>query len=203
MHLIHLKIAPLLSKITYEPTEFSVEAGHNLAKIFESIPALEHLSWNNYNCQVDDAGPAEIIPTRLPSALNSLKRLYLSWITLGEFFEFSFALCLIRSSPYIEEIEIEGCVDVDGEYYEPVPRDAVDEIPASFSDMTFYHLRTVKIKSLAGADAEMQLIKVLLAKSPMLARMVIEPYELEESLKAEITKFQRASSKAEIVYSVD
>ncbi|XP_019234275.1 PREDICTED: F-box/FBD/LRR-repeat protein At1g13570-like [Nicotiana attenuata] len=203
IHLIDLKIVPLLSKITYEPTEFSVEAGYNLAKIFESIPALEHLSWSNYNFQVDDAGPAEVIPTRLPSALNSLKRLYLSWITLGEFFEFSFALCLIRSSPYIEEIEIEGCVDVDGEYYEPVPRDAVDEIPASFSDMTFYHLRTVKIKSLAGADAEMQLIKVLLAKSPMLVRMVIEPYELEESLKAEITKFQRASSKAEIVYSVD
>lgn len=84
-----------------------------------------------------------------------------------------------------------------------MPRDAVDEIPSSFSDMTLNHLRTVKIKSLAGAEAEMHLIKVLLAKSPLLARMVIEPYELEESLKAEITKFQRASSKAEIVYSVD
>lgn len=79
---------------------------------------------------------------------------------------------------------------MDGEYYEPVPRDAVDEIPSSFSDMTLNHLRTVKIKSLAGAEAEMHLIKVLLAKSPLLARMVIEPYELEdkESLKAEITK---------------
>ncbi|XP_016438128.1 F-box/FBD/LRR-repeat protein At1g13570 isoform X1 [Nicotiana tabacum] len=207
IHFIRLKYVPLLSKVSYEPRAFSVEAEHDLAKIFESIPALEHLCWNLHDVKAVDAGPVEFIPTRLPSSFNCLKRLYVSWVCLGEFFDLSFALCLIRSSPYLEEIEIEACDTVGGEYYEPVPCGGVDEIPASFSDMTFNLLRTVKLKGVTGKGSEMQLIKVLLAKSPALLRMVIDPSveEDKKSLKvlAEITKFQRASSKAEVVYNVD
>lgn len=80
------------------------------------------------------------------------------------------------------------------------------EIPASFSDATYNYLRAVKIKGVAGAKVEMQLIKVLLAKSPVLRRMVIDPdIEGDESLKelAQITKFQRASPWAEVVYNVN
>ncbi|PHT41633.1 hypothetical protein CQW23_20487 [Capsicum baccatum] len=80
------------------------------------------------------------------------------------------------------------------------PRDLMmgieDEIPASFSDVTYNYLRAVKIKGVAGAKVEMQLIKVLLAKSLVLRRMVIDPdIEGDESLKelAQITKFQWAS----------
>ncbi|KAJ8548094.1 hypothetical protein K7X08_021330 [Anisodus acutangulus] len=177
IHFIHLENVPLLSHVSYKPIAFSVEAEHDLTNIFESIPALENLCWNHYHVDDVDTGPAEVIPTRLPSALNCLKRLYISWITLGEFLEFSFALCLIRSSSNLEEIEIKVYVDPDEEYFEPVPPNAVDEIPASFSDMTFNHLRTVKIYGVAGTEAEMQLIMVLLAKSPALVRMVIKPVE--------------------------
>ncbi|XP_049364801.1 LOW QUALITY PROTEIN: uncharacterized protein LOC125829654 [Solanum verrucosum] len=162
---LHLKNAPLLSKVSYEPTEFRVKAEHDVCKIFESIPALENLCWIN-DCDVR-VGPAEVIPTRLPYALHCLKRLYISGITLGEFFDVSFALCLIRSSPNLEEIEIEVVNDMyvvsDEDYFVHVPREAVDEIHASFSDMTFNHLRTIKLSNVAGAGAEMQLIKVLLA----------------------------------------
>ena len=44
---------------------------------------------------------------RLPYALFYLRRLHISCINLGVFFDLSFALCLIRSSPNLEEIEIE------------------------------------------------------------------------------------------------
>ncbi|KAM3203578.1 hypothetical protein P3L10_031204 [Capsicum annuum] len=101
---LHLKNVPLLSKVSYEPVEFSIDAEHDLAKIFESIPALENLCWNH----------------------GCLQMYFIS----------------------------------DEEYNEPVPRDAIDEIPASFSDMTFNHLKTVKIKYVSGAKAELQLIKV-------------------------------------------
>ncbi|WMV28080.1 hypothetical protein MTR67_021465 [Solanum verrucosum] len=160
---LHLKNAPLLSKVSYEPTEFRVKAEHDVCKIFESIPALENLCWINDCVQDVRVGPAEVIPTRLPYALHCLKRLYISGITLGEFFDVSFALCLIRSSPNLEEIEIEMYVVSDEDYFVHVPREAVDEIHASFSDMTFNHLRTIKLSNVAGAGAEMQLIKVLLA----------------------------------------
>lgn len=90
---------------------------------------------------------------------------------------------------------------------DPAIRDYVDEIPASFSDVTLNHLREVKLKGIAGTRPEMQLIKLLLAKSPALVKMVIDPYyalEYEKSLEvvAEIAKFQLASSKAEVVYNV-
>lgn len=95
----------------------------------------------------------------------------------------------------------------DEDYFVHVPREAVDEIHVSFSDMTFIRLRTIKLSNVAGAGAEMQLIKVLLAKSPALVKMVIDPYRMkaEKSLKVltEITNFQRASSKAQVGYNVD
>ena len=56
-------------------------------------------------------------------------------------------------------------------------------------------------------EGEMQLTKVLLAKSPALVKMVIKPYQIKtnESLNVfmEITKSQWVSSKAEVVYLVD
>ena len=60
--------------------------------------------------------------------------------------------------------------------------------------MTFNHLRTLKIYDVTGVAAEMQLIKVLLAKSPTLVRMITKPCETEDKksfkVLAEVTKFQ-------------
>ena len=56
-------------------------------------------------------------------------------------------------------------------------------------------------------EGKMQLIKVLLAKSPALVKMVIKPRQMETNkslnVLAEIKKFQQASSIAEVVYLVD
>uniref|UniRef100_M1BTE4 Ubiquitin-protein ligase n=1 Tax=Solanum tuberosum TaxID=4113 RepID=M1BTE4_SOLTU len=48
-----------------------------------------------------------------------------------------------------------------------------------FSDVTFNHLREVKLKCFGGTTPEMQLIKLLLAKSPVLVRMLIDRWFLE------------------------
>nr|XP_009786907.1 PREDICTED: F-box/FBD/LRR-repeat protein At1g13570-like [Nicotiana sylvestris] len=206
LHFLHLKCVPLLAKVSHESTASLLKAGKNdFVNFFNSIPALEHLHWNYNSFRFMVTGPGEV-PTRLPSALNCLKHLYLSEICLEERVELLCALCLIRSSPNLEELEIKGPFDLIGKLLAPVLWSAVDEIPASFSDVTYTHLRAVKIKGVAGAWGEMQLIKVLLAKSPVLVRMVIEPDVVgDQSLKvlAKITKFQRASPKAEVVYNVD
>uniref|UniRef100_M1CCP3 FBD domain-containing protein n=1 Tax=Solanum tuberosum TaxID=4113 RepID=M1CCP3_SOLTU len=89
----------------------------------------------------------------------------------------------------------------------PVPDDVVNEIPSSFSDVTFSHLRSVKFEGITGKKPEMEIVKLLLAKSPMLVRMLIqlnkENGSAETRLKVltEITKFPRASPKAEVVYN--
>ena len=88
-----------------------------------------------------------------------------------------------------------------------MPQEVVDEIPASFSDITFNHMRTVEFYDVLLEEVEVQLIKVLLAKSPTLVKMVIKSRQMEttESLNVfiEITMSQRPSSKAEVVYLVD
>ena len=88
-----------------------------------------------------------------------------------------------------------------------MPQEVVDEISASFSNITFNHLRTVQCYDVLLEEVEMQLIKVLLAKSPTLVKMVIKPRQMETNkslnVLAEITKFQRASTKVEVVYLVD
>ena len=88
-----------------------------------------------------------------------------------------------------------------------MPQEVVDEIPASFSDITFNHMRTVMFYDVLLEEVEMHLIMVLLAKSPALVKMVIKPriMETNKSLNVlmEITKFQRVSSKADVLYLVD
>ncbi|TMX02667.1 hypothetical protein EJD97_020541 [Solanum chilense] len=204
IQLIYLENVPLLSNVQYEPKELVLEEKYDFDNIFSSIPALEYFSWDHFEVDIEST---KFIPTRLPSILNCLKRLFISWITLGEFFELSFALCMIRSSPNLEEIEIQGCILNDGNYFESVPQEVVDEIPASFSDITINNLRTVKFYDVLLEEGEMQLIKVLLANSPALVKLEIKPSQMEtdKSLKvlAEITKFQQTSSKAEVVYLVD
>ena len=90
--------------------------------------------------------------------------------------------------------------------FESVPQKVFDEIPASFLDITFNHLRTVKFYDVLLRESEMQLIKVLLAKSPTLVRIITKPCETEDKksfkVLAEVIKFHRTSSKVEVVYSV-
>ncbi|TMW81258.1 hypothetical protein EJD97_010819, partial [Solanum chilense] len=94
-----------------------------------------------------------------------------------------------------------------GDYFECVPQEFVDEIRASFSDITFNNLRIVKFYDVLFEEVEMQLINYFLANSPALVKMVIKLRQMETNkslnVLAEITKFQRASSKAEVVYLVD
>ncbi|KAM3291132.1 hypothetical protein P3S67_019421 [Capsicum chacoense] len=122
IHFIHLKCVPLLAKVSRESIESSVRAGnYDLAVFFKSIPALENLHWDYSNFRpFMFAGPGEV-PGKLPSALNCLKRLYLSEVCVAEHVEVAWALCLIRSSPYLEELEIKGPGDLFGELLSFVP----------------------------------------------------------------------------------
>ncbi|XP_009801992.1 F-box/FBD/LRR-repeat protein At1g13570-like [Nicotiana sylvestris] len=203
LKLISLMDVPLLAKLSLVDID---EGGScDIAKFLESFPALEHLHLNCYSVQF----LAGKVPKQLLSPLNCLKRLYLSDICLDAVDEASCVLCLIRSSPYLQDIEIQLYDSDSGD------DDVMEELAAlesreveSFSDVTLNHLRAVKLTGIIGLVPEMELIQLLLAKSPMLIRMLIEPGvghnspETRLKVLAEITKFRRASSKAEVVYKV-
>ncbi|PHT31131.1 hypothetical protein CQW23_27468 [Capsicum baccatum] len=72
-----------------------------------------------------------------------------------------------------------------------------------FSDVTFNHLREVTLVHFGGTTPEMQLIKLLLAKSLVLVKVQIYPALYVDSSSdtlAEILKFRHASPKVEIDY---
>ncbi|KAF3655922.1 putative protease 2-like [Capsicum annuum] len=143
-----------------------------------------NITWEMENVILPRAGE---VPTRFSYDLYCVKHLSISSIYLSDLDEVSCALCLVESDDndvqFLESLEVE-----------------------LFSDVTFNHLREVKLMQTNGTIPERQLIKLLLAKSPKLVRMLIEPCLVEESatvgIVAELIKFQRASRNAEVVYKL-
>ncbi|KAJ8548326.1 hypothetical protein K7X08_030795 [Anisodus acutangulus] len=141
------------------------------------------------------AAEASEVSTRLPFNLNCVKKLDIN-VDLYNSTEVSCALCLIRSFPYLEHMEIQEA------YYKYEIAGYRVELP---SDMMFNHLREVKLTLASGSIIEMQLAKLLLAKSSVLVRMLFKSCAVKGSatvkkLVAELTKFQCASPKAEVVF---
>ncbi|XP_059315887.1 F-box/FBD/LRR-repeat protein At1g13570-like [Lycium ferocissimum] len=191
MRSIFLKNIPLLAKLslTFSETDYLGTEKWDIVKFFESFSALEHLFVNMLF-----AAEASEVPTRLPFNLNCVKRLDIN-VDLYNSVEVSCALCLIRSFPYLQYMEIQEA------HYK---YDIADRV-ALPSDVTFNHLREVKLTLTSGSTIEMQLAKLLLAKSPLLVRMLFKSCSVKVSatvkkLAAELTKFQCASPKAEVVF---
>nr|XP_025886789.1 uncharacterized protein LOC101258751 [Solanum lycopersicum] len=146
------------------------------------------------------AGAGEV-PTRLSYDLYCVKHLCISSVYLSDSNEVSCALCLIKSFPNLQSLEIK----VEGDDND-IP--ALNSLEVErFSDMTFNHLRKVKLLQTNGTIPEIQLIKLLLAKSPELMKVIIEPCLVDEAatvkMLTELIQFQRASTKARVVYKSD
>lgn len=195
-----LKNIPLLAKFSLADSEYIDWAERrDIVKFFQSLSTLEHLHLE-YMCFA--AGP-DLVPARLPFDLNHVKHFSLR-VDPSDLDEVLCTLCLIRSFPYLQYLKIEILGEDNG-----IPALECLEVE-HFSDVTFNHLREVRLIMGAGTKPEMQLIKLLLAKSPVLVRMLIEPWMAEEFVPAtikesatvqmlvEVTKFQRASPTAEV-----
>ncbi|XP_019227924.1 PREDICTED: F-box/FBD/LRR-repeat protein At1g13570-like isoform X2 [Nicotiana attenuata] len=157
---IFLKKVPLLAKLSLtENGDILVAENWDFVKFFESFSALEHLLLNN----MFFAANAGKVPTRLPFNLNCVKQLDISNLDLYDSAEVSCALCLIRSFQYLQYMEIQAyCTD-------DIAALDLEEIEVELSsDATFNHLREVKLELTNCSIIEMLLIKLLLAKSPVL-----------------------------------
>ncbi|KAJ8540018.1 hypothetical protein K7X08_026407 [Anisodus acutangulus] len=113
----------------------------------------------------------------------------------------SYALCLLRNSPKLYEIDIDEVVKVDEtvrhttelfDYLSKMENDVSEAL-----DM----ILTVRLGKFEGTTTEMYLIKVILAHPPKLARMVIEQIEESNELLKELINYHRASPNAEIKYT--
>ncbi|KAF3634378.1 putative dentin sialophosphoprotein-like [Capsicum annuum] len=103
----------------------------------------------------------------------------------------------------LEHIHLNDMVESDDNHVPPLESLEVEH----FSDVTFNHLREVKIMQTNVTIPEIQLVKLLLAKSPELVRILIVPCLVKEfatvHILAELIRLQRASPNAEVEYNLD
>ncbi|PHT37910.1 hypothetical protein CQW23_21483 [Capsicum baccatum] len=192
-HLVHLEISGVSSNIIEisAPLLRSIDYIGNVRSVcLENIPLLEELSLSQREYYLG-AGKCNI--AKFFESFSVLDHLHLNDMELVKY-QRGFRMIFIVSN--ISEYQVESD-DNDIQFLESLEVEL-------FSDVTFNHHREVKLMQTNGTIPERQLIKLLLAKSPKLVRMLIEPCLVEESatveIVAELIKFQRASPNAEVVY---
>ncbi|XP_057508192.1 F-box/FBD/LRR-repeat protein At1g13570-like [Actinidia eriantha] len=200
---IDLKTTPYIEEVSIILKEyrknlvFKEGEPFNLVMLLESIPVIEDLQFDHYYVKCMAAGG---VPKRLPTTLNYLKVLRLCEICFGALDEVSVVLCLIRSSPNLQEISIQAY---------PGETAAIDPIldlleVHYWSDVPLKQLCKVDFGNVSGTRPELGFIKLLLAKSPMLKKLLIEldseDVAEQNRILRELTRFQRASPQAEIIF---
>ncbi|KAL8227664.1 hypothetical protein R6Q57_015248 [Mikania cordata] len=143
------------------------------------------------------------MPHELPTSLVHLKNLFLS-VCMTEQNEISSALCLIRSSPFLMKINIKHMIN-DKKERLPVgetPTNFLD--PENHSDLKLAHLEILEIEMFRNFPFEMEFVKLIMAKSPMLKKVQIQ---LNVSVEEEVMMlrdlvllpFPRASPSAKLI----
>lgn len=171
----------------YLPHDYSC----NLLKFFTHLPHVRRLEFHNYFLKYLAFGD---VPKRLPRQCLGLNYLYM-WMNFNDWEENLAALCLLRSSPNLEELvvlarEVKEEVENDTNFCEQV-----------HLDFPFTKLRCVKIVGISGVEAELNFIGFLLANSPVLETMTVELASIDrgwELLKGMLC-FSRVSVRAKIV----
>ncbi|KAI7740077.1 hypothetical protein M8C21_011415 [Ambrosia artemisiifolia] len=171
----------------------------NFIELFERLPLLEHLCMSSYPIQCFAKG---VIRQKLPISLGRLKSLefYGFGLCFGREVDLLSVLLLVTSSPNIETINME---------MELYPTEAVSQTTMNLVDHQDYsyvmldHLRVVVISSFSNMKTSMDFVKLILAKSPMLKKVVIfinEQVDIHGKVKilSEMIRYPRASAKAEI-----
>ncbi|XP_055961259.1 F-box/FBD/LRR-repeat protein At1g13570-like isoform X2 [Mercurialis annua] len=165
--------------------------------LFQCLRNVEHLRLGSHFVDYLVEGT---MPRKLSATLGWLRVLELPEIRFGWADEVSLVLCLVVSSPNLQKLEI-GSVPTTYEIQSLAP-----EI-LKVQDLLDNALKKLRVVSMKLADtevvkAELEFIKFLLAESVVLEKMFIQPAEGAVALKIlkEVLRFQRSSTKAEIVY---
>ncbi|XP_028069214.1 F-box/FBD/LRR-repeat protein At1g13570-like [Camellia sinensis] len=163
--------------------EFEEAETSKLVTLFGNLPVIEFLELDYYYLRYMSAGG---VPKRLPTTLNNLKFLYLNQICFGQLNEILVFLCLIRSSPNLVKIRI--LVHTDETADDVIDNPVLKLLEKQdWSDVSLNQLRAVEMYDISIMRSELEFIKLLLAKSPMLETMIIKPDPVEVADKGPTT----------------
>ncbi|GMP58371.1 hypothetical protein CsSME_00022062 [Camellia sinensis var. sinensis] len=174
--------------------EFEEAETSKLVTLFGNLPVIEFLELDYYYLRYMSAGG---VPKRLPTTLNNLKFLYLNQICFGQLNEILVFLCLIRSSPNLVKIRI--LVHTDETADDVIDNPVLKLLEKQdWSDVSLNQLRAVEMYDISIMRSELEFIKLLLAKSPMLETMIIKPDPVEVADKGPTTNVITNMSAARV-----
>ncbi|KAK4796830.1 hypothetical protein SAY86_029156 [Trapa natans] len=165
----------------------------NLVKFFSHLTHIRRLEIQSYFLKFLASGD---VPGRLDHPCADLGYLSIR-INLGDFAEISAALCLLRSSLSLQELEILARPE---EHSPGVS--CLDLCEGEQQFCSFPQLRLVKIFDISGIKPELEFISFILLASPALEKMVIKPALVNEGMKMmkDLLLLRRASVRAEVIY---
>ncbi|PNY02090.1 F-box/FBD/LRR-repeat protein [Trifolium pratense] len=137
-----------------------------------------------------------VVPVKLPTPCIDLSYLSIR-INFNDSKEISAALCLLRNSPNLRELEILARPEE-----QPVPiahhTYCWEEVCLSWPVMRVQHVR---IDGISGIKPELDFVNFLLQYSPVLEKMAVKPaLNAGPELVKDLLRFRRASTRAEVTY---
>ncbi|KAI3688363.1 hypothetical protein L1987_82075 [Smallanthus sonchifolius] len=159
-----LSSCPLLKRLTLDSDGATVfDSGRStIADLFECLPVLEYLSVTFFivKCFVPNR-----LPKELPTTLVHLKYLCMDSVCFIHEYGLPFLVLLIRSSPNLEKLKL---VMYDDRWLE---EDDMGSFTFEYySDIMFEHLNQLEIVDFSDSENELDFVKLILAKSPVLKK---------------------------------
>ncbi|XP_058727080.1 F-box/FBD/LRR-repeat protein At1g13570-like [Vicia villosa] len=173
----------------------SDECSSKLLNFFSHLPHLQSLEI--YSCFIKYLADG-VVPVKLPKSCINLSYLSLC-IDFNNLKEISAVLCLLRSSPNLQEIELYEMMEEEGSAL-------LAQVSYCWEDIFIgptipLGARRVSIVDISGTKSELDLIKFLLLYSPLLEQMYVSPsIHVKPELGTELNRFKRASRQVEVIY---
>ncbi|XP_050222753.1 F-box/FBD/LRR-repeat protein At1g13570-like [Mercurialis annua] len=164
----------------------------DFVRVLHSLPALKYLSVDDYFLEA---------LTRLPTPLMHLKTIRTFYVCFSSLEEVISVFHLLRSSPNLQNLQIEMC----SEAVKPSEQEAEEFLKAEGqSEYSLNQLRKAKLQKFNGSRPEVEFVKFLLAKSPVLETISLQPHEgmsndEQLAILKEIIQFRRTSPNAQII----
>lgn len=166
----------------------------NLHKLFQNLPKIETLEFENYSLKYLAIGN---VPQTPPNELIHLKYLF-SCIDFNSTEEILTVMCLIRSSPKLKHVDFRNRA-------KDQQTSAIGTMADFWEDHRASCLEQVQVISMngfSGSEPELEFVKFLLTSSPNLQKMTIRPESTsgEGKLLRELLRSRRASTQAEVIF---
>ncbi|GJW44556.1 F-box/FBD/LRR-repeat protein-like protein, partial [Tanacetum coccineum] len=171
----------------------------NIINLFECLPVVETLSISFSIIQLFESSVHGRIPRELPTALIHLKYLTLNGVSFRHKDVLSVLVLVIKSSPNLEKLKVGVVTQLD--FFTEGGLFTDDDICSfslkDYADIWLEHLNELHIGSFKNQGNELNFVKLILAKSPVLKKVRIY-HKLTSNELMQISKvllsFPRASS---------